>query len=56
MLDSAYSLHSNKYSLGLHYYPFAVNWDRFIGSFNTLHDLSNTVCVPDKTRFKLECF
>ena len=35
------NLHPNEYTQGLHYYPFAVN--------NTLNDLSNRVCVPNKT-------
>ena len=33
----------------LHYCPFAVNLGRCAGSFNTLHDLTNKVCVPNKT-------
>ena len=37
------------YSQGLHYYPSAVNLDRFIGSSNTLNDLYNRICVPNKT-------
>ena len=43
------NLHSNEYSEGLCYYPFAVNLDRCIGSCNTLNDLSNRVCVPKET-------
>ena len=39
------NLHANEYSQELHYYPFAVNLDRFVGSSNTL----NEVCVPNKT-------
>ena len=39
------NLHANEYSQELHYYPFAVNLDRFVGSCNTL----NEVCVPNKT-------
>ena len=42
------NLHSNKYSQELHYYPFAVELDRCIGSCNTLNDLSNKACVPNK--------
>ena len=41
------NLHPNQYTQGLHYYPFAVSLDRCIGSYNTLNDLSNTVCVPN---------
>ena len=42
-------LHPNEYSQEFHYYPFAVNLDRCVGICNTLNDLSNRVCVPDKT-------
>ena len=31
------------------YNPFVVKLDRCVGSCNTLNDLSNTVCVPNKT-------
>ena len=37
------NLHHNEYSQKFHYYPFVV-------SCNTLNDLSNKVCVPDKTK------
>ena len=42
-------LHSNKYSQELHYYPFPAKLDRCVGSCNTLYNLSNKVCVPNKT-------
>ena len=42
------NLHSNEYSQELHYYPFKVKLDRCAGSCNTLNDLSNKVCVPNK--------
>ena len=42
--------HPNKYSQELHYYPFAVTLDRFFGSYNTLNDSFNKVCVPNKTK------
>ena len=32
----------------LHYYPFAVNLDLYVGSCNTLNDLSNKVCVTNE--------
>ena len=32
-----------------HYHPFAVKLDRCVGSCNTLNDLSNKVCIPNKT-------
>ena len=43
------NLHPNKYSQEFHYYPFAVKLDRCIGSCNTLNDLFNKVCIPNKT-------
>ena len=33
----------------MHYHPCAVKLDKFIGSCNTLDDLSNKVYVPNKT-------
>ena len=39
----------NEYSQELHYYPFTVKLNRCVGSCNTLNDLSNKVCVPNKT-------
>ena len=32
------------------YYPFTVKLDRCAGSWNTITDLSNKVCVPNKTK------
>ena len=43
------NLHSNEYSQEFHYNPFAVKLDRCVRSCNTLNDLSNKVCVPNKT-------
>ena len=40
--------HPNEYVQGLQYYPFAINLDRYVESCNTLKDLSNKVCVPNK--------
>ena len=40
---------TNKYSEELHYYPFTVKLDRSVESHSTLNDLSNKVCVPNKT-------
>ena len=42
-------LHSNECSQEFHYYPFAVKLDRYVGGCNTFNDLSNKVCVPNKT-------
>ena len=48
------NLHHNEYS---RYYPFAVNLDRYVGMCITLDDLSNRLCVPDKTKdLKLNVF
>ena len=43
------NLYTNEYTQGLYYYPFSVNLDRCVGSCNTVNDLSNRVCVPNKT-------
>ena len=43
------NLHLNEYSQEFHYYPFSVKLDRCVGSCNALNDLSNKVCVPNKT-------
>ena len=43
------NLHPNGYYQEFHYYPFAAKSDRCVGSYNTLNDLSNKVCVPNKT-------
>ena len=42
------NLYRNEYNHKLLYYPFMVNLDRCVGSCNTLNDLSNKVCVPNK--------
>ena len=43
------NLQPNEYSQEVRYYPFAVNFDRCVGSCNSLNDLSNRVCVSNKT-------
>ena len=43
------NLHPNEYTQGLHYCSFAINLDTCVGSCNTLNDLSNKFCVPNKT-------
>ena len=43
------NLHSNQYIQEFHYYPFAVKLDRCVGICNIRNDLSNNVCVPNKT-------
>ena len=42
-------IYLNEYSQELDHYPFAVKLGRCAGSCNTLNDLSNKVCVPNKT-------
>ena len=37
------NLHPNEYSQAFHYYPFAVKFDRCVGSCNILNELSNKV-------------
>ena len=43
------NLDPNEYSQEFWYYPFAVKLDRCVGIGITLNDLSNKVCVPNKT-------
>ena len=43
------NLKSNEYNLGLHYYQFMDNLDRYNGSCNTLDDPFDRICVPNKT-------
>ena len=42
------NLHRNVYSQEFHHYPFAVKLGECVESCNTLNDLSNKVCVPNK--------
>ena len=51
MRDLTYfiNLQPNECSQELHHQPFAVKLDKCVGSCNTLNDLSNKVCVPNKT-------
>ena len=43
-------LHPNEYSQEFHRYPFLVKLDRYVGSCNTINDLSNKACFPNKTK------
>ena len=43
------NLHLNEYSQEFHYCPFTVKLDRCVGSRNTLNDLSNKICIQNKT-------
>ena len=42
------NLQPNEYSQEFYYYPFAIKLDRCVESCNTLNDLPNKVCVPNK--------
>ena len=56
-LPSLINLHPIEYSQEFSYYPFVFKLDRCIGSSNTLNDLSNKVCVSNKTGdFNLSMF
>ena len=44
-----FNLHPNEYSQEFHHYLYSVRLGRFIGSCNTLNDLSNKVYVLNKT-------
>ena len=43
------NLHPNEYSQGFHHYRFTFKLDKCVGYCNTLNDLSNKVCIPNKT-------
>ena len=43
------NFHPNKYIEVLCYYPFVVNLDRCMTSCNAYNDLSNRLCVSNKT-------
>ena len=43
------NLHSNEYNQKFHYYPFLMKIDSCIEICDTLIDLSNRVCIPNKT-------
>ena len=43
------NLHRNEDSHEFEYYPFSVKLDRFAGSCNTINDLSNQLCITNKT-------
>ena len=42
------NLHPNEYCQEFQYYPFLVKLDRCFGSCNTVIDLSNKICIPNK--------
>ena len=43
------NLRANENNQEFHYYPFAAKLDRYAESCNTLNDLSDKVCIPNKT-------
>ena len=43
------NLHCTEYSQELYYYSLAVNLDNCVRGCDTLNDLSNKVCVTNKT-------
>ena len=43
------NLHPNEYSDEFHYYPLSVKLDRCAGSCDTINDLFNKACLPNKT-------
>ena len=42
------NLDPNEYSWKFHSCPFSVKLNKCVGSCNTLNDLSNRVCIPNK--------
>ena len=44
------NLHPYEYSQELYCHPFVIKLDRYVGSCNTLNDLSNNVCAPNKQK------
>ena len=46
---TAIDLHPNERNQEFHYYPFVTKLDTYFGSCNTLNNLSNKNCVPNKT-------
>ena len=43
------NLHPNEYSQEFHYYPFGNELDSYVGSFNSLNDLTNKACARNET-------
>ena len=48
-MNDEYSQEYNEYSQEWHYYSLTVKLDRCVGSCNTLNNLSNKICVVNKT-------
>ena len=43
--------HPYEYSREFHYHPYAAKFNRCVGNCNTLNELSNNVCVPNKKEY-----
>ena len=43
------NLRPNECSQEFHYYPFSIKLDRCFESYNTINNLSDKVCIPNKT-------
>ena len=43
------NLHLNEYSQEFHYYPITVKLEKCVGSCNTVHNLCDKACLPNKT-------
>ena len=43
------NLFPNEYSQEFHFYQFSFKLDRCVGSCDTLNDLSNKICIPNKS-------
>ena len=43
------NLQPNEYSQELQCYPFTVTLDKYFGTCSTFDDLTNKICVPNKT-------
>ena len=44
-------LHTNEYSQEFRSYPFAVKLDKLVWSCNTLNEVSNKVCLSNKSEY-----
>ena len=43
------NIHPNEYSQEFHYYSLVIKLDRCVGNCNTRNNLSNKICVLNKT-------
>ena len=50
------NLHPTEYIQRLYYHPFAVNLNRYSGSYNTMNYKSSRMFVPNKTDVNLSIF